>query len=215
MTGESDPGDYASPPCFLHELGSPSCSERSNVLRWRKSERQRQRLLALRLALPQEIYDAFSNRIAARLDAIFPDLTGRSVSLYWPLRGEPDLRPWAGAIERRGARCCLPVVVEKAAPLKFMIWHPGEKLIRGFWNIPVPPHGGEIIPDIVLAPVIGYDEKNFRLGYGGGYFDRTLAALPARPRVIGIGFSISRIRTIYPLGHDIPLDMLVTEDQGT
>jgi 5-formyltetrahydrofolate cyclo-ligase len=209
MTSESDPGDYASPPCFLHELDSPSCSERSNVLRWRKSERER--LLALRLALPREKHGAFSSGIAANLDAIFPDLTGRSVSLYWPLRGEPDLRPWASAIEHRGARCCLPVVVEKAAPLKFVTWHPGEQLVRGFWNIPVPPQGVEIIPDIVFAPVIGYDEKNFRLGYGGGYFDRTLAALPMRPRVIGIGFSISRIRTIYPLGHDIPMDMLVTE----
>jgi 5-formyltetrahydrofolate cyclo-ligase len=67
-----------------------------------------------------------------------------------------------------------------------------------------------VSPDIVLAPVVGFDEERFRLGYGGGYFDRTLASLLAKPYVVGVGYAEAGIRTIYPLDHDIPMDVIVT-----
>ena len=82
----------------------------------------------------------------------------------------------------------------------------------GFWNIPVPVGTPEVTPDIVLAPVVGFDPACFRLGYGGGYFDRTLAALDPHPLAIGVGLAGSRIATIYPQPHDIPMAAIVTEE---
>ncbi|WP_411961464.1 5-formyltetrahydrofolate cyclo-ligase [Mesorhizobium sp. CO1-1-3] len=75
-----------------------------------------------------------------------------------------------------------------------------------------PSHGPAVQPDVVIAPVVGFDEANYRLGYGGGFFDRTLAAAPRRPLVVGVGYARSRIRTIYPQPHDIPMDVVVTDE---
>ena len=82
---------------------------------------------------------------------------------------------------------------------------------QGVWKIPVPVDGPEVTPDILLAPLVGWDEAGFRLGYGGGYFDRTLAALVARPMVIGVGLAATRIPTIFPQPHDSAMDRIVTE----
>jgi 5,10-methenyltetrahydrofolate synthetase len=103
------------------------------------------------------------------------------------------------------------VVVEKGQPLVFRVWAPGDPLERGVWNIPVPAAGPAITPDVVIAPVVGFDPDCYRLGYGGGYFDRTLAALPSRPMVIGVGHSTARLATIHPQPHDIPMQAIVTE----
>jgi 5,10-methenyltetrahydrofolate synthetase len=212
----------------LEEFSSPACSmpaftvndpassataepmSRAEVLAWRKSERER--LMAERLAVPAADRQDRATRIAAHLDRLLPDLTGTIVSLYWPIRGEPDLRAWAKSIELRGGRCALPVVVEKATPLAFREWQTGAPLVRGFWNIPVPADGAEVRPDVTLAPVIGFDTNGYRLGYGGGYFDRTLAALAPRPKVIAVGYGIAAIQTIHPLAHDIAMDAVVTEN---
>jgi 5-formyltetrahydrofolate cyclo-ligase len=214
--GGDDFGEFASPPCFLHELdpaytglGPAAPAGRDAVMRWRRGERAR--LIAQRLATPAGARAEQAARIASHLDALLPALAGLTVSLYWPIRGEPDLRGWADAIAARGAICALPVVVERNAPLAFRTWRPGELLVRGFWNIPVPEHGTQVAPDIVLAPVVGFDAHGFRLGYGGGYFDRTLAALSTRPQVVGVGFAQAGMPTIHPLAHDIPMDMIVTD----
>ncbi|MDZ5698707.1 5-formyltetrahydrofolate cyclo-ligase, partial [Chelativorans sp. M5D2P16] len=107
----------------------------------------------------------------------------------------------------------LPVVVRRGAPLIFRAWAPGGPLEKGVWNIPVPPESAEeIIPDILIAPVVGFDPSCYRLGYGGGFFDRTLAALSRRPRVLGVGYSQAAIQTIYPQPHDIALDLVITEE---
>src|SRR5690606_24922582 len=102
-----------------------------------------------------------------------------------------------------------PVVVEKARPLVFRAYRPGDRLEKGVWNIPIPADGDPVIPDIVIAPLVGVDVRNYRLGYGGGFFDRTLAALPKRPLVIGVGYEMQRIATIHPQPHDIPMDRIV------
>ena len=83
---------------------------------------------------------------------------------------------------------------------------------RGVWNILVPSRGPSVQPDVVIAPVVGFDEAKYRLGYGGGFFDRTLAALSKRPFVVGVGYAQSRIQTIYPQAHDIPMDLIVTDE---
>lgn len=102
--------------------------------------------------------------------------------------------------------------MEKNAPLIFRRWRAGEPLVRGVWNIPVPADGPELTPDVVIAPLVGYDRQSYRLGYGGGFFDRTLAALQKKPRAIGVGYSRAAMTTIYPLAHDVPMDMIVTEE---
>ena len=110
-----------------------------------------------------------------------------------------------------GGRCALPVVVEKKAPLVFRLWEPGGRLVPGVWNIPVPADGDEVPPDVVIAPVVGFDSACYRLGYGGGFFDRTLATMPHRPLAIGVGYDAAAISTIYPLPHEVAMDAIVTE----
>ncbi len=81
----------------------------------------------------------------------------------------------------------------------------------GFWNILTPERRDVLRPDLVLAPLVGFDRANYRLGYGGGYFDRTLAALDPRPFAVGVGFSLGRLETIDPQPHDIPMNAIITE----
>lgn len=209
-------GEYSSPPCFMHELDpaysglapEPDFRSAETIARWRKVERKR--LIAKRLAVNLDARADQARRIAGNLDRVIGDLSGMIVSCYWPFRGEPDLRPWLETVRRRGARTALPVVVAKAAPLAFRLWKDGEPLARGVWNIPFPAAGESAIPDIVIAPLVGFDRAGYRLGYGGGYYDRTLAALSLRRRVIGVGCAGLAIPTIYPQPHDIPMDLIVT-----
>ena len=212
---ETDLPEYASPPCFMHELSreAPLAPKRSDawddVSRWRKAERRR--LIDERLALVSADRIARSERLAEKLDQAIGRVSGRIVSSYWPFRGEPDLRNWAIKVIERGGRIALPVVLRKAEPLEFRVWRPGDPLERGVWNILVPSRGPAVLPDVVIAPVVGFDTANYRLGHGGGYFDRTLAAMPRMPLRIGIGFATAKIATIYPQPHDIPMDTIVTD----
>jgi len=212
-TDDDGPRDYASPPCFLHELdpafsGIADAATERDVARWRTAERTR--LIALRQAVPVSARAAADAAIAAELDRRLGPLAGRTIALYWPFRGEPDLRAWAAAARAAGARTCLPVVVRKAAPLIFRLWTGAERLERGVWNIPIPPDASpQVIPDVVISPVVGFDAGNYRLGYGGGFYDRTLRELRAtgrQPRVIGVGFAFQRLPTIFPQPYDVALD---------
>jgi 5-formyltetrahydrofolate cyclo-ligase len=209
---DEDGAHYSSPPSFMHEIDPDFRaipSDWAEVRRWRKAERER--LIAARLAISAEARAAMSSHIAESLDAVIGDISGRMVSLYWPFRGEPDLRPWMTSINARGGRTALPIVVEKGQPLIFRAYVPGDRLEKGVWNIPIPAEGDAVLPDIVISPIVGIDPRNYRLGYGGGFFDRTLAAMPFKPLVIGVGYEHQRIPTIYPQPHDIPMDRIVTE----
>ncbi len=208
-------GEYASPPCFMHELEpgrdhAPALVDAwADVARWRRAERKR--LLDARLALDVAARHDSANRIAAALDRTIGKFGGRTVSGYWPFRGEPDLRNWSIRVIERGGRVALPVVIRKDWPLEFRAWAPGDPLERGMWNILVPARGPSVQPDIVIAPLVGFDDANYRLGYGGGFFDRTLATLPRRAFVIGVGYATFRLATIYPQPHDIAMDAIVTD----
>ncbi|UVC13426.1 5-formyltetrahydrofolate cyclo-ligase [Mesorhizobium onobrychidis] len=209
---DEGPAHYSSPPCFMHELDPEfraPLSDWTDVKRWRMAERER--LIAARLAVLADVRKAMSQRIGESLDAVIGDIAGRMVSLYWPFRGEPDLRPWIASVNERGGRTALPVVVEKGQPLVFRAYTPGDRLEKGVWNIPIPAEGDQVLPDIVISPIVGIDPGQYRLGYGGGFFDRTLAAMPFKPLVIGVGYELQRIATIYPQPHDIPMDRVVTE----
>ena len=115
---------------------------------------------------------------------------------YWPIRGELDLRGIArGHIEAGGATG-LPVVVAKNEPVEFWSWEPTTAMQRGFWNIPVPHARRCVTPDVLVIPLVGYDAAGYRLGYGGGFYDRTLAALTPRPFCIGVGFDDSQLEQL-------------------
>jgi 5,10-methenyltetrahydrofolate synthetase len=182
------------------------------IASWRKLERER--LIAARLALPADYRLAQAQAIARELDRQIANTSGTIVSAYWPIRGEPDLRAWMQAASGRGLRIALPEAVAPRLPLQFRAWHPGAAMARGLWNIPYPAEGTSLVPTIVLAPVVGYDRAGYRLGYGGGFFDRTLAQLAPLPRVIGIGYPEASIDTIYPQPHDIPMHDIVTGKPG-
>jgi 5-formyltetrahydrofolate cyclo-ligase len=215
VTETRDPGDEqcgGSPPCFLHEIGvdgAPVDAQQvSDVARWRKAERLR--LIALRCALPAEDRALQTAAIVRQLDEMLPAGSNQIVSTYWPIRAEPDLRSWMRAACSRGLRVALPVAVELRRPLAFREWQPGSAMAHGLWRIPYPADGREVSPTTVLAPLVGFDSACYRLGYGGGFFDRTLAAMVRKPVVIGVGYGQLRISTIFPQTHDIPMDWIVT-----
>ena len=211
----------ASPPCLAGEINpaysglvAPVPKAPDDVAGWRRSERHRLRTAreAMSVAARQTVGTAISGHLANLLRREFGDLRGRVFSGYWPIKAEPDLRPLMAALHAEGVLVALPLVETKAAPLVFRRWTPETRMVRGDWNIPVPPPEVEAVtPEIALAPVVGWTAEGFRLGYGGGYFDRTLAALSPRPFTIGIGFQSARLATIYPQPHDIALDAVVTE----
>ena len=105
----------------------------------------------------------------------------------------------------------LPVVVEKGRPLEFWRWEPGMEMRPGIWDIPVPAVAEPVAPDCLLVPLVGFDDQGFRLGYGGGYYDRTIAAMPRPPLAIGVGYAFQRMPTIQPQPFDQPMDAIVTE----
>lgn len=210
------PDAYSSPPCLMHlvdpvsgRVSGRDPRQQQDLKRWRTAERER--LIALRLAIPAGERRGLSDRIARELDQRLGDLSGKVVAAYLPFRGEPDLRFWIEGLSMRGATAALPVVVAPRSPLVFRTWSRGEPLQPGVWNIPVPAGGEIATPDVVIAPVVGYDAACYRLGHGGGFYDRTLAALQSRPYILGVGYERLGIRTIYPQTYDVPMDAIVTE----
>jgi 5,10-methenyltetrahydrofolate synthetase len=213
-------GSFASPPCFAHEI-APSYfdplgadpQQATDVARWRKARRAS--LLQDRAALPVARRHDASLAVARTLDRLLAarhgDVAGLTVSAWWPIKAELNLRHWMEDMTGRGATIVLPVVTKPGTPMIFRSWRPGCRMVQGFWKIPVPAEGPERIPDVTLAPVVGWDDAGFRLGYGGGYFDRTLAALRPRPFLIGVGIQSACLSTIFPQPHDIAMDAIVTE----
>lgn len=176
---------------------------------WRRTLRQQ--LIDKRSALPRAILEEYRHRIDTHLQRAFPDLTHGVIAFCWPYKNEYDARHLLATLRRRGATTALPAIVAPRAPLVFREWHPGITLKAGPLGIPFPPDSAEVQPDSVLLPVVGFDAAGYRLGYGGGYFDRTLAAIARRPRVIALGYEFMFVETIHPQPHDIPVDYVVTE----
>jgi 5,10-methenyltetrahydrofolate synthetase len=216
----NDPHEYEAPqfvssPCMLHELRDDGTVDDEpvqarDVQRWRKAERRR--LIALRSALSEDYRAQQTVEITKGLDGLLTRLAFASpvISGYWPIAAEPDLRSWMKAMRSSGVRVALPVALKLGEPLVFRDWSADARMARGLYNIPYPADGEVVVPDIVLAPLIGFDAHCFRLGFGGGFFDRTLAALRPGPVAIGVGYAEAEIRTIYPQPHDVRMDWVVT-----
>jgi 5-formyltetrahydrofolate cyclo-ligase len=183
--------------------------EGAELRAWRRSERQR--LLALRTGVTPAERRLWGEAIEAKLRGLLVERPGIVLGVYWPFQAEFDPRPLIDWVTQQGWSVALPAVVDKKGPLEYRAWRPGEKLVDGVWNIPIPEKREIVIPDAVLAPLVGFDRQCYRLGYGGGYFDRTLAAQSPRPSAIGVGFELSQIETIYPQHFDIPMEIVVTE----
>lgn len=222
MIGDSDGlSRFASSPCLAGEVGPDHFGasgidpeQARDVARWRRAERTR--LIGRREGLGQTGRAQVSVQIDLQLRKALAArgvAPGTVLSGYWPIKGEPDLRVLMSDLHRIGVIIALPVVETRAAPLIFRRWTPETRMVRGDWNIPVPPpNAAAITPDVTLAPCLGWDERCYRLGWGGGYFDRTLATMTPRPFAIGIALADACLATIFPQPHDIPLDLIVTED---
>src|SRR5580692_3418598 len=179
------------------------------VKAWRAGKRSA--LTARRIARPPADREPLVAPIIEYLRATITVARFPVLGVYWPIRGEIDLREFARQHVEAGGTVGLPVVIEDAAPVEFWRWRPGVALKRGHWNIPVPPQRELVVPDLLVVPLVGFDSGRYRMGYGGGFYDRTLAAAKPRPRTIGIGSAEAELPTIYPQPHDIPMDVIVTE----
>lgn len=200
----------------------------------------RSRLIVAREALPVETHARLSLEIERHLDALLDAINPRVLAFCWPFRAEFDARNLVAARLPRGLRACLPVVMDSDSPLEFREWTPHSEMIEDRYGIHIPARGDVLRPDAILMPLNGFDEAGYRLGYGGGYFDRSLAALssqsPGRPKIdlapsgngvahgadpgvpqlprplaIGVGFELARLDSIRPQAHDLPMDFIVTE----
>jgi 5,10-methenyltetrahydrofolate synthetase len=176
---------------------------------WRAAERAR--LIGTRERLDPAALGGLRRRIDAHLERSFPGLAAAKLAFCWPMRGEYDARPLAERLRERGAVTALPVVVAPRQPLDFREWHPGVTLAAGPLGIPYPTSSEPVVPTVMLVPLHGWDDAGYRLGHGGGYFDRTLAAITPRPIAIGVGYELGRMPTIRPQAWDIPMDWIVTE----
>jgi 5-formyltetrahydrofolate cyclo-ligase len=133
------------------------------------------------------------------------------LGIYWPFRSEIDVRELAHRHIESGGVVALPVVVEKNAPVEFWRWRPEVPMARGLFNIPIPAERDVVAPDVLIVPLVGFDRAGYRLGYGGGYYDRTLAASQPRPRTLAIAFAEAELDTIYPQPHDIPMTRIIND----
>ena len=173
---------------------------------------QRQKLLAARQALPDRLERAVALQSALR--AWLVSRTERRIGAYWPIKGEfdplPALYRWAESDETR--RIGLPVVDREAGSLRFHVWYPGCPTELDAYDIP-KPKGTEVFePQLLLLPCVGYGPAGVRLGYGGGFYDRTVMSLQPRPMTVGLCYSNGFLPMLRQDANDVPLDALITDD---
>jgi 5-formyltetrahydrofolate cyclo-ligase len=179
------------------------------IKEWRKAKRAE--LIAQRMALDAVRRRQMNAAIGSHLEAGFALLAGMTIGFCWPYRAEFDARFVIRRFRGQGATAALPVVIAKAAPLQFRAWWPGAPMATGVYGIPVPDGTALVVPDAAIVPMNGFDAQGYRLGYGGGYFDRTLDATSPPPLAIGVAFEFAGLSTIRPQPHDVPMDFVVTE----
>ncbi len=184
-------------------------SDAAAVYRWR--EQQRILLLRRRLAVRGTRRKRRDEAIAGHLLGHFEGMRPCSVAGYWPIRGEPDLSSLWRQLGRMGVELALPAVVVRGEAVRFRRWTGRLVLVPDATRIPAPPPlAEELVPEVVIAPVVGFDADGYRLGNGGGYYDRTLATL-RDTLPLGVGYEELALPTIHPLDHDIPMQAIITE----
>ena len=192
------------------ERGAENCTDQGNDIAATRSALRRTGIAA-REALSTDEHRLLSLALEDHLRRLLQRCQPRILGFCWPIRGEFDCRPLATHLIERGVHCCLPRVTEGSMVMTFHAWRPGSTMEVGRHGIPTPSDGAPLLPDLLLIPVNVFDAAGYRLGYGAGYFDHTLAALTPRPLSIGVGFELARTASIHPAGHDVPLDAVATE----
>jgi 5-formyltetrahydrofolate cyclo-ligase len=166
-------------------------------------------LLAARAAIAPDVRSVWDAQIGAHVLRWWESHPVHSLGVYWPMRGEPDLREAYATLSGLGVQLALPVVLAPDAPLQFVAWTPGDALVRDGMGVHVPVGGAVLRPAALLVPCVGFNAQGLRLGYGGGFYDRTLAQAP-RPAAIGIGYACGAAN-FDGEAHDVPMDRMITE----
>lgn len=137
-----------------------------------------------------------------------------AIGAYWPIKGEFDALPalyrWTEADEAR--RIGLPVMDRETKQLRFQVWYPGCEMEEDAFGIPKPKDTPVFVPTLLLVPCVGYGPRGVRLGYGGGFYDRTLASLQPRPFTVGLAYTHGWLPWLQPEPHDVPLDAVLTDE---
>ncbi|MBL8497019.1 5-formyltetrahydrofolate cyclo-ligase [Nitrosomonas sp. JL21] len=180
-----------------------------NLSEWKKQ--QRQRLILAREAISPAVHRQWSAAISALLMQLLPVSQGLTLGIYWPFRGEYDPRQFAEQLRQQDTVFALPEVIDRNSPLCFREWSSDTPMKNGAYGIPVPIDTHIVKLDAVCIPMVGFDRQGYRLGYGSGYFDRTLADYYPQPLTIGIAFEMQRLDSVHPQPHDIAMHYIVTE----
>jgi len=193
---------------------APDKPAESSAVRPLERAALRQEKIAAREALSEAQHRCLSTAVAANLAQLLQRCQPRILGFCWPIRAEFDCRPLVETWLVKGAQSCLPKVIAPGEVLEFRAWRPDSEMHLDRYGIAYPASGESLCPDVLLLPVNAFDGAGYRLGYGAGYFDRTLARYAAQghpPLAIGVGFELARVPSIHPAAHDIPLDAVVTE----
>lgn len=183
--------------------------DRREILAWRREKRAA--LIEARMALSSSAHRAASVAISENLTTLFASFPRSLVGAYWPFRREYNILGFLEWLTGHHHEVALPVVLGKGMPLEFRSWTRDMEMVSGVYDIPYPAAGEPVTPAILIIPMVGFDEAGYRLGYGGGFYDRTVAAYAETPLCVGTGFELGRLDTIFPLPHDMPMDYVVTE----
>jgi len=187
----------------------PSSEDEKSQSEWRQAIRRV--LLDWRATLDAETHRHLSDLVRSSFKAFLLERPKATVGFYWPIQNEIDLRPVIESHLDSGGNAALPVVSGKDKPMVFHNWTRDSEMAPGYARIPEPQNSDEVPIHVLLAPLVGFDRAGYRLGYGGGFFDRTLAIMPRKPLVVGIGFEATGIEDIKPHQYDIPVDILITD----
>jgi len=181
------------------------------------AEKKRLRALALgrRAGMGAGVREAASRVAAGHALAALGPVAGRTVAAFAPFRDEIDTAPLTTALRRAGARLALPVIVGRGHPLIFRLWDAAASLTpAGAYGIPEPgPEAPEVIPDVVLVPLAAFDRRGYRIGYGAGFYDRTLHLLRQNNTILTLGFAFAcqEVEAVPIESHDEAVDMMITE----
>lgn len=176
---------------------------------WRQE--QRRQLIAKRQKLSGTPRLDAEQQIQQRLVSLLTAMPMGVISFYMPIHGEINCQPVIENLLGRGWRAALPKIIAKNTALQFRQWTTDSKMQPEIWQIPVPQNTAELTPDVLLIPLVGFDTNLHRLGNGGGFYDRSLAAITPKPLAIGIGLESLKLTDIEPQPHDIAMDIVVTE----
>jgi 5-formyltetrahydrofolate cyclo-ligase len=174
----------------------------------------RRAVLARRAALPPQARAAFSEILQRQGVELALRHAARAVSAFHPVRDEPDTLALLDALASQGVITALPVTGARGTPLIFRRWRPGEPTVPGQMRIPEPPPQAPALdPDLLFVPLAAFDRRGYRIGYGAGHYDLTLARLKAiKPIVtVGVGYSVCEVEAIPQEPHDIPVDYVLTD----